>query len=349
MNKRYRLKDIIILQFPVFLLYFFTINQYAKAEYNYKLREVINEKAVKKNECITVIDSLKEPVFVYSEKTLNEASIIYTLDNLSIIEVENNQNGWIEIKSPVRGWVPLQQTHATCGWNGIKPSLERISKLFKKAQNGNFKATDMLVRFSYQDADGAMATIVNGYLLQLSKENPKLLISVLDDQPENERLKILTDSQLIAIPSIGNKNDSFEKELKIQRASLTSKTVEVYKKKLISSIKLKKPRNSDLVSDSSNLRLSYNIEQRRIYYSDTTNINMQFGDIEVTKVIRNVRDEVVIVKGLFQDKSPPRCKGTFYLERHAISRYVSSWTITGGDNFKECPPNLNFKINLKVN
>jgi hypothetical protein len=111
-----------------------------------------------------------------------------------------------------------------------------------------------------------------------------------------------------------------------------------------------KPKNPDLISDNGTLRISYNIDQGKIYYSDTSNKNRtETGAIKITGIIRNSRNEAKIIKGVFQDSSTPMCSGNFYLEKIDLNRYISSWTITGGDNYDDCPSGLNFKINLRTN
>ncbi|HEY9639591.1 MAG TPA: hypothetical protein V6C57_03865, partial [Coleofasciculaceae cyanobacterium] len=127
----------------------------------------------------------------------------------------------LQIQSPVQGWVALDLTRAVCGTE-FRPTLQRINALNQKALRGDRAATDLLIRYAFQSADGAAAEVAYGSLAQLAQQQPDRLIAVLDTQPEAGRRKLLEGLDGLSLNPEARK--SFETALAQQRDTPTAKS-----------------------------------------------------------------------------------------------------------------------------
>lgn len=170
-----------------------------------KARQALENITGQRGECVTIINDPDPLTNVRSKPMIQSRSIISRLKPFTFINVINNRNGWLEINSPTRGWVSLNLTLASCGYNYNNTSSKRFDKLFKKALAGDINAFDLLVRYTYQTADGVWAEIAYAeYLPKLSEKHPDLFIKILNNQTENGRrglLKFLCLSDT-AIPEV---------------------------------------------------------------------------------------------------------------------------------------------------
>jgi hypothetical protein len=125
---------------------FQTLNR-AKQEINIMVRQ--------RKECVTVISDSDPPTNVRSKPTLNNGNIVGKLKPFAFVNVVNNQNGWLEINSPVKGWVSVNLTLAGCG-EFKTPNTQAFKKLVANSLAGNQDSFDLLIRYTYQDADGGV-------------------------------------------------------------------------------------------------------------------------------------------------------------------------------------------------
>jgi Bacterial SH3 domain len=183
--------------------------------------KTLNAIATQADKCVTVIDDSNPPSNVRSAPVVQSGNVVGKLDNLSVVEVVNHRKDWLEIQSPVQGWVSLNLTRAVCGTE-FRPVLQRINALNQKALGGDRAATDLLVRYSFQSADGAAAEAAYGSLAQLAQQHPDRLIAVLDTQPEVGRRKLLEGLDGLSLTPEARK--SFETALAQQRNTPTAKS-----------------------------------------------------------------------------------------------------------------------------
>jgi hypothetical protein len=155
-------------------------------------RQALDNITVQRGECVTIINDPDPPTNVRSKPMIESSSIVSRLKPFTFINVINNRNGWLEINHPTKGWVSLNLTLASCGYNDNTASGKRFDKLFEKALAGDINAFDLLVRYTYQAADGVWADIAySEYLPKLSEKQPDLFITTLNNQTENGRKQLL--------------------------------------------------------------------------------------------------------------------------------------------------------------
>ena len=190
--------------------------------------QTLNAIATKAGKCVTVIDDSAPPSNVRSAPVMQSGNVVGKLDNFSVVEVVNNQNNWLEIQSPMHGWVSLDLTRAVCGTE-FRPVLQRINALNQKALGGDRASADLLIRYAVQSADGAGADAAYGSLGQLAQQHPDRLIAALDAQPEAGRRKLLEGLDLLSLNPKGRR--SFEKALARQSETPTAKSWQTAKRK----------------------------------------------------------------------------------------------------------------------
>ena len=190
--------------------------------------QTLNAIATKAGKCVTVIDDSAPPSNVRSAPVVQSGNVVGKLDNFSVVEVVNNQNNWLEIQSPMHGWVALDLTRAICGTE-FRPTLQRINALNQKILGGDRASTDLLIRYAVQSADGAGADTAYGSLGQLAQQHPDRLIAALDAQPEAGRQKLLEGLDLLSLNPKGRR--SFEKALARQSETPTAKSWQTVKHK----------------------------------------------------------------------------------------------------------------------
>ncbi len=190
--------------------------------------QTLNAIATKAGKCVTVIDDSTPPSNVRSAPVVQSGNVVGKLDNFSVVEVVNNQNNWLEIQSPMHGWVSLDLTRAVCGTE-FRPVLQRINALNQKALGGDRASTDLLIRYAVQSADGAGADAAYGSLGQLAQQHPDRLIAALDVQPEAGRRKLLEGLDLLSLNPKGRR--SFETALARQSDTPTAKSWQTVKRK----------------------------------------------------------------------------------------------------------------------
>lgn len=143
--------------------------------------------------CVTLINDPAAPVTnIYSNPEEQSSEVLDELPNNTEIVVAGSQNGWLQINSPVAGWVFLGSTTVSCGNAAtVQTVANNVNLLKEQAIGGDRLAADMLIRYAFQ-ADSAGAEVALGAIMEWAQTNPELLISVLDEQPQSVRNGVLS-------------------------------------------------------------------------------------------------------------------------------------------------------------
>ncbi|XWK88594.1 MAG: hypothetical protein U7127_00575 [Phormidium sp.] len=143
--------------------------------------------------CRTIVQDPQAPLNVRSSPEVKPNNVVGKLNNNTVIRVVNNADIWLQINAPISGWVDGRRTAISCGssTNNAYEVTANIAGLAKRAMGGDRIAADTLVRYSRQ-ADGYVTEAIGYQLSEWAKINPKFLISVLDKQPEDVRLRTLS-------------------------------------------------------------------------------------------------------------------------------------------------------------
>lgn len=64
--------------------------------------------------CSVVVSDPQSPLNVRSTPNANLGNIVGKLDNDTIVTIINEQNGWVQISSPVQGWIYKNRTKTVC-------------------------------------------------------------------------------------------------------------------------------------------------------------------------------------------------------------------------------------------
>ena len=182
--------------------------------------------STQKGMCVTIINDSNSPTNVRLTPIVKSGNIVGRLNSFTFINVINNQNGWLEIDSPIHGWISLNLTHAGCG-----DLFNQLNNLYKRSLSGDRNALDLLVRYTYQTSDGATAEILfSDYLPKLLQKQPELLIRTLDSQLESDRRQLLENMLAQSFLESGTQRQSqllttFETKLVNHKNSPTAKTL----------------------------------------------------------------------------------------------------------------------------
>ena len=138
--------------------------------------------------CRTYIQDKNPPTNVRSEPEVRPGNIIGTLKNGTTLTVVGQQNSWLRLGTPQRGWVAISTTAVSCVPPGGRTSdaFKTIPQWGDRAIEGDRLAADLLARYSLQ-ADGAIAEALSTALARWAQKNPKFLVTVLDGQPAEVR------------------------------------------------------------------------------------------------------------------------------------------------------------------
>jgi hypothetical protein len=71
---------------------------------------------------MAIVNDPKPPLNVRSAPTTDGDNVVGQLKNGTLVTIADDQNGWLQIKSPLKGWVSEQQTVHSCN-----EKLERLS------------------------------------------------------------------------------------------------------------------------------------------------------------------------------------------------------------------------------
>lgn len=208
----------------------YSLRAQVKSEQKFKNNEVMNRIlkniSTQKGKCVTITDDPNPPTNVRLTPVVKSDNIVGHLNSFTFVNVINNQNGWLEINSPINGWISLNLAHAGCG-----DLFNQLNNLYKRSLNGDRNALDLLVRYTYQAADGVTADILfSDYLPKLLQKQPELLIRTLDSQPERNRRQLLENMLAQSFLESGTQWQSqlltiFETKLVNHKNSLTAKTL----------------------------------------------------------------------------------------------------------------------------
>ena len=187
-----------------------------------KIRMALDIMAAQQGTCVTIISDPNPPTNLRSMPKAETRNIIGQLLPFTIVSVTNNQDGWLEITAPNKGWVALNLTRASCGYTVDSSFFKRLKKLGELSLSGDRNALDLLVRYRYQGADGVSADVLDSeYLPKLFETQTELLMSNLNSQPEHGRRKVLENLSMTFSKSMLKK---MKVELSRQKDSPVAKT-----------------------------------------------------------------------------------------------------------------------------
>lgn len=172
--------------------------------------------------CITVIDASNistSPTRIWSTPQTRSA-VVGELQNFTIVEVIQQQGGWLQIKEP-RGWVPLQETAMYCG-SKEEDTHNYREQLKQQAGQGQPEAVETLIRLLYRSGGPFPIEQIFKAVGDLALIQPQVFLSTLEAQTEEVRSRTLFI--LKAFGFTPEAQASFEKQITRQPNSLTAKT-----------------------------------------------------------------------------------------------------------------------------
>ncbi|MEA5572685.1 SH3 domain-containing protein [Calothrix sp. UHCC 0171] len=149
----------------------------------YKMAQVVTCQKV-------VIDDPDGYINVRSTPEVKANNIVRSLLNGTQIRVLKERSGWLQINSPIQGWVAKNRTAICCAVHNrdIQTSLQTISRLGEQATQGNRSAGESLVKMF---VDGAFAESQTVALVKWAGKNPRFLVNILDGQSQALRREVL--------------------------------------------------------------------------------------------------------------------------------------------------------------
>jgi hypothetical protein len=156
-------------------------------------RETAGDASLQPGGCVTLISDPQSPIArVFSNPEEQSSDVLAELENGAEVTVIGYQNGWLQISTPVTGWVFLGATTVSCGDAAtIQTVIDNVNFLKERSIGGDRLAADTLVRYAFQ-ADGAGAEVALGAIVEWAQTNPEFLITVLNEQPQSVRNGVLS-------------------------------------------------------------------------------------------------------------------------------------------------------------
>ena len=108
---------------------------------------------------MAIVNDPNPPLNVRSAPTTQGENVVGQLKNGTLITVEDDQNGWLQIKTPLKGWVSKQQTTHSCN-----QKVERISL------NADGTALQIVDRFIGTGRHRYMLPVKQGQTLTLTRD-----------------------------------------------------------------------------------------------------------------------------------------------------------------------------------
>lgn len=134
-------------------------------------------------------------VNIRSSPQVKIGKILATLPSGSSVQLSQRRQGWLKISFPLSGWLAGNQvSRISCDAGRdllINLGLPTMSKLGKKAQLGEKKAAETLVKMSPY-VDGVSAEVYAGVIAEWANQNPYFLISILDRENLSIRQSVLS-------------------------------------------------------------------------------------------------------------------------------------------------------------
>jgi len=141
---------------------------------------------------VVLLALLKEPALTGRCATFvrDTHSSVHTFPNGTELHVDADRSGQLHVSAPAPGWIPISATVVYCGSKDLADQdavMAAIDKVSARAKTDRL-AADTLMRYQvYGAADGYAGETASDALAALMVENPKLLISVLDQLPDTKR------------------------------------------------------------------------------------------------------------------------------------------------------------------
>ncbi|MGL5080998.1 MAG: SH3 domain-containing protein [Microcoleaceae cyanobacterium] len=63
---------------------------------------------------MAVVDDPEPPLNVRSEPKVSDSNIVGQLENQTFVSIEQEKDGWLQINSPVKGWIAKNRTRSSC-------------------------------------------------------------------------------------------------------------------------------------------------------------------------------------------------------------------------------------------
>lgn len=134
-------------------------------------------------------------VNIRSYPQVKTGNILATLPSGSSVQLSQRRQGWLKISFPLSGWLAGNQvSRISCDAGRellMNLGLHTMSKLGKKAQLGEKKSAETLVKMSPY-VDGVSAEVYAGVIAEWANQNPNFLVSILDRENLSIRQSVLS-------------------------------------------------------------------------------------------------------------------------------------------------------------
>lgn len=134
-------------------------------------------------------------VNIRSSPQVKTGNILATLPSGSLVQISQRHQGWLKINLPLSGWLAANQiSRISCDAGHdllLNSGLPTMSKLGEKAQLGDEKAAETLVKMSPY-LDGVSEEVYAGVIAEWANQNPNFLVSILDQQNPSIRQSVLS-------------------------------------------------------------------------------------------------------------------------------------------------------------
>jgi hypothetical protein len=107
---------------------------------------------------MALVNDPKPPLNVRSTPTTDGENVVGQLKNNTLVTVADDQNGWLQIKSPLKGWIFKAQTVNSCN--------EKVERLSLSADGATLPIADRFVgtgshRYVFPATKGQTLTITH--------------------------------------------------------------------------------------------------------------------------------------------------------------------------------------------
>ncbi len=134
-------------------------------------------------------------VNIRASPQVKTGNILATLPSGSSVQLSQRRQGWLKISFPLSGWLAGNQvSRISCDAGRdllMNLGLPTMSKLGKKAQLGEKKAAETLVKMSPY-VDGVSAEVYAEVIAEWANQNPNFLVSILDRENPSIRQAVLS-------------------------------------------------------------------------------------------------------------------------------------------------------------
>jgi hypothetical protein len=133
------------------------------------------------------------------------------------VHIVGRKNHWLQLNAPLSGWLARNQIYRVSCDQGnqllIKVGLPKIKSLGLKAQNGDQKSAETLIKMSPY-MDGIIAETYSHVIVSWASKNPKFFVSLLGRQTLDIRQSALTSLDFGLGLTTSSERSAFETYLK---------------------------------------------------------------------------------------------------------------------------------------